>query len=168
MDRFCRDTMRAFNGVQNWIELYKAPTPGSQEITHTVSLCKFGTGFNGFPGICHGGAVMTLMDEALAFAMVANEIERTGQFVDNSNKQLLVEGRPLTEVLKGLMVTTTLNLKFLKPVRCPGVVGIEVEVVEMKGHKMKVRGTMMDGDGTPLLKADGLWVRIGGAPKGKL
>ncbi|KAF2655299.1 hypothetical protein K491DRAFT_693045 [Lophiostoma macrostomum CBS 122681] len=167
-DRFCRNTLRAFDGVQNWIEMYKAPTPGSSDTTHTILLCKFGAALNGFPGICHGGAVMSLMDEALALPMFANEVKGTGQFVDPAVTQWLAEGRSLTEVLNGLWVTARLDMQFLKPVTCPGVVGIEVEVLEKKGHKMKMRGTMKDGKGTPLLKADGVWVRVGGAPKEKL
>ena len=134
----------------------------------TISLFKFGTGLNGFPGICHGGAVMALMDEALAFAMVANELERTGRFVDPVFIEKLKQGRPLSEVLHGCMVTTKLDLQFLKPVLCPGIVGVDVEVTEMKGHKMRMVGVMKDGEGVPLVKAEGLWVRIGGAPKGKL
>jgi hypothetical protein len=50
----------------------------------------------------------------------------------------------------------------MKAVLCPGVVGIEVDVLECKGHMMKVRGVMKDGEGVELVRADGLWVRIGG------
>jgi acyl-CoA thioesterase FadM len=104
---------------------------------------------------------MTLMDEALAFAMVANEIERQGVFVKPTWKRAIAEGRPLAEILDGLMVTARLDMKFLKPVICPGVVGVEVVVLENMGHKMKLRGVMKDGNGTPLVQADGVWVRIG-------
>ncbi|KAF2464843.1 uncharacterized protein BDR25DRAFT_396498 [Lindgomyces ingoldianus] len=156
-DRFCRDTIRSYDGTQQWLELYQKPAAETKTVMKTLSLCKYGTGLSGFPGICHGGAVMTLMDEALAFAMVANETESRGAWVgvDLKLKELHETGRPLTEVLKGYMVTAKLDMKFLKPVLCPGVVGIEVEMVEKKGHKMRMRGVMRDGDGVPLVQAEG-------------
>ncbi|KAF2116822.1 HotDog domain-containing protein [Lophiotrema nucula] len=167
-DRFNRDTMSAYNGVQTWVELYEKPAEGSTTVQRSVSLIKFGTGLNGFPGIAHGGATMTLMDEALAFAMIASETEKNeGRWlgINWECKKLLEEGKPIAEVLAGYMVTAKLDMKFLKPVLCPGVVGVEVETIEDKGHKMRMRGVMKDGNGTPLIQADGLWIRMGGGPK---
>lgn len=167
-DCFCHNTMRAYDGIQQWTELYEKPPPQGK-VTRTISLCKFGPGLNGFPGIVHGGALLTLMDEALAYIMVANEtIEHGLEFValdEKAWKQLHAKGRPPQEVLKGRFVTAKLDIKFLSPVLCPGVVGIEVNILENKAHKMTMRGMMRDGIGTPLLQADGLWVKIGGAPK---
>ncbi|KAF1942014.1 hypothetical protein EJ02DRAFT_454678 [Clathrospora elynae] len=167
-DRFCRDTMSSHDGVQQWLELYEKPAPGAK-ITRSLSLCKFGTGLNGFPSICHGGALLTLMDEALAAVMVANETLETGiefsKLDEGFWKRAQVDGRPVQEVLKGRMVTAKLDIKFLAPVLCPGIVGIEVDVLENRGHKMKITGTMKDVKGKPLLQAEGLWVKIGGAAK---
>ncbi|KAF2259070.1 hypothetical protein CC78DRAFT_537371 [Lojkania enalia] len=153
------------NGVQSWVELYKKPPQGSKAVTKTISLCKYDSGLMGFTGICHGGAAMTLMDEALGFAMVANETEKLGDWAKMSLDWagLLKKGRPITEVLNGMMVTAKLDHTFLRPVLCPGIVGIEVVVLEDKEYKMRMRGVMKDGDGNPLLQADGLWVRIGGS-----
>lgn len=161
-DRFPRDTMRSYDGVQHWLELYEKPATGSKTVTKTVSLIKYGMGLHGFPGICHGGAVMTLMDEALAFAMVANETEAKGKWAGllKERKNWIAEGKSLTEVLDGYLVTARLDLKFLKPVLCPGIVGVEVDMLENQGHKMRMRGVMKDGNGTPLMQADGTWVRI--------
>jgi acyl-coenzyme A thioesterase PaaI-like protein len=166
-DRFCRDTIRSHNGMQRWVELYERPKAGSTAVTHTISLAKFGSGLGGFMGICHGGAVMTIMDEALSFAMVANEVELHGGWTvgDSDVHRILEEGKPIAEALRGFMVTAKLDVKFLKPVLCPGVVGIDVYVMENKGHKMRIKGVMKDGQGTPLLEIEGVWVRIGGAAK---
>ncbi|KAH7392701.1 hypothetical protein BKA66DRAFT_412353 [Pyrenochaeta sp. MPI-SDFR-AT-0127] len=167
-DVFCRDTMRAHDGVQEWLELYEKPASGNN-VTKSLSLCKFGLGLNGFPGIAHGGAILTIMDEALAYFMVANETLASGvdftKLGEETWKQLLADGRPPQEVLKGRFVTAKLDVKFLRPVLCPGVVGIEVEVLEKQGHKMKMRGIMKDEKGLPLIQVDGLWVKMGGTPK---
>lgn len=168
IDVFNRETMRANNGVQHWLELYPKPAPG-ESVTRSVSLIKFGNGLSGFPGTCHGGALLTLMDEALAYIMVANEIESTeSDFTKLGNgqwKEMHEQGRPLSELLKGCYVTAKLDINFLNPVICPGVVGIETELLETKGHRMKMRAVMKDGKGTPLMQADGTWVKLGGAAK---
>ncbi|KAF2790628.1 hypothetical protein K505DRAFT_327452 [Melanomma pulvis-pyrius CBS 109.77] len=167
IDRYCRDAMCGEDGIQHWVELTQRPAPGSQAVSKTVSLCKYGDRLGGFPGILHGGAVMTLMDEALGFAMVARETALKGSWtgLPPNWRQLLDENRPLAEILNGVMVTAKSDVKFLKPVPCPGLVGIEVEILESIGQKMKIRGVMKDGNGASLVQADGLWVRIGGAVK---
>ncbi|CAO2650983.1 Nn.00g092800.m01.CDS01 [Neocucurbitaria sp. VM-36] len=139
VDRFCRDTMRAHNGIQRWLELYEQPAPGTK-LTTSITLCQFGPGFYGYPGIAHGGALLALMDDALSYIHVIND----------------TIFKPPQEAFKGRLVTAKLDVKFLKPVLCPGVMGIEVEMLEDKGHKMKIRGIMKDEKGTPLLQADGL------------
>jgi acyl-coenzyme A thioesterase PaaI-like protein len=166
---FTRVSMYANDGVQRWLETYQKPTTPDAPVTRTMSLVKFGPGLIGFPGICHGGAVATIMDEALAFFMIANQLEK-GE-VDPSDvtqgrwKELHEQDKPLSEVLKGWYVTAKLDLKFLQPVLCPGLVGIETELVEEKGRGKKIRAVMKDAKGTPLMQADGLWVKVGGAAK---
>jgi acyl-coenzyme A thioesterase PaaI-like protein len=163
-DRYCRLALQCEQGISHWLELTQLPPPGSKVISKTVTLVKYGESLNGFPGILHGGAIMSLMDEALGFAMVASERSIYGGFGTRPQdwKKMLAEGKPWAEVLKGNMVTAKMEVKFLKAVLCPGVVGIEVDILECKGHMMKVRGVMKDGEGVELVRADGLWVRIGG------
>ncbi|KAF1962989.1 hypothetical protein CC80DRAFT_102274 [Byssothecium circinans] len=171
-DLFCRETMSANNGLQQWVELYENPAPGSTLTARTVSLCKFGEGLMGFPTTCHGGAVMTMMDEALGWAMIVQETmgSRTdpadwAKRYNENSKSMLKERAPLEKALKGYLVTAHLEMKFLRPVHCPGVVGIEVKIVEDKGYKMKLRAIIKNGDGTPLVQADALWVRLGGGSR---
>ncbi|KAH7090357.1 HotDog domain-containing protein [Paraphoma chrysanthemicola] len=167
-DVFNRETIRTNDGVQYWLEMHPKPAPGTT-VERTISLVKFGNGLSGFPGTAHGGALLTLMDEALAYVMVANQIgAKKTDFTGLGNRQWkeqLAQGRPMSEVLKGWYVTAKMDIKFLKPVLCPGIVGIETQLLENKGHRMKMRAIMKDGKGTPLLQADGTWVQIGGAAK---
>jgi acyl-coenzyme A thioesterase PaaI-like protein len=167
-DIFNRETIRANDGVQYWLELHPKPAPGAA-VERTVSLVKYGNGLSGFPGTVHGGALLTLMDEALAYVMVANQVgAKKTDFASLGNrrwKELHQQGRPPSEVLEGWYVTAKMDIKFLKPVLCPGVVGIETELLENTGRRMKMRAVMKDGKGTPLLQADGTWVQIGGAAK---
>jgi acyl-coenzyme A thioesterase PaaI-like protein len=161
-------TLAANDGVQHWLELHLKPAPG-EKVQKSLTLIKFGHGLGGFPGICHGGAILTLMDEGLAYIMVANIRGETDLDLSSLYKGMWTEIREqrqsLAEVLKGSYVTAKMDIKFLQPVPCPGVVGIEAEAIEIKEHKMKMRAVMKDSKGTPLLQADGVWVKIGGAAK---
>jgi len=164
-DRFCRETMRANHGVRHWLELYEKPAPG-EKITKSISLIKYGTGLNGFPGICHGGALFTLMDEAMLHIMVANTVLEHGLGFMKVGEEYwrlqLNEGRSAQEVLKGRLATAGMSMKFLAPVLCPGVVGIETDVLEDKTNKMKMRAIMRDRQGRPVVQAEALWVRVRG------
>jgi acyl-coenzyme A thioesterase PaaI-like protein len=165
IDHFCRKTMCTNDGVSHWVELYLKPAPG-ETVKKTISLVKFGTGLTGFSGICHGGATLSFMDEALGYSMVVNQIIDPGSAWSDKNNDYMgaiKQGKSLAEVLKGMYVTAKLEIKFLQPVVAPGLVGIETQVLEIKGHKMKMRGIMKDAKGTPLMQADGVWVKIGGA-----
>jgi acyl-coenzyme A thioesterase PaaI-like protein len=166
-DKFCLNAMRANDGVSHWLELFLRPAPG-ESVQKTVSLIRFGSGLGGIPGICHGGATLALMDEGLAYAMIANEISDDDNHLADLHSNMwraIEEGKPLAEALKGMYVTAKLDIKFLRPVPSPGLVGIETEVLEIKGPKMKMRGIMKDAKGIPVMQADGLWVKIGGAAK---
>ena len=166
-DVFCSLTMRANNGVQHWLEAYPTTPPG-EKIMKTASFLKFDKGVNGFPGICHGGATMAFMDEGLAYAMVVNEFLENADGLASKHREMweaISKGTSLIEVLKGMFVTAKIEIQFLGPVIVPGMVGIETEIVELKEHKMKMRGVMKDAKGRPLMQADGIWVKIGGAAK---
>jgi acyl-coenzyme A thioesterase PaaI-like protein len=165
MDRFCGKTLYANDGVSNWVEMYLKPEPG-ESVKRTISLLKFGNGLMGFAGICHGGATLSFLDEGLGYSMVVNEAMNAGSAwstmgIDDAFAAIK-QGKPMAEVLKGLYVTAKLEIQFLQAVMVPGLVGIETQVLESKGHKMKMRATMKDAKGTPLMQADGVWVKIGG------
>jgi len=173
-DLFCADTIRNPDGMQLWAELYERPVQGSTNVDRALSLCKFGGGLAGFPTICHGGAAMTMMDDALGFLALANKVEEAGIDADDFGllnqtiwKEALKNGKSLKDAAQEVYVTAHLDLKFLQPVPCPGMVGIECTVVERKdrGHKIRMVGVMKDAKGTPLIRAESLWIRLGGAVK---
>jgi acyl-CoA thioesterase FadM len=99
--------------------------------------------------------------------MVASEVNRRQIDFAKADEEtlqrmkLVQKGTPLSEALAGLYLTASLEVKFLKPVLCPGVVGIETELLENKGRMMKMKATMKDGGGTPLLITSAVFVRLG-------
>lgn len=170
-DRYVRDTMRSYDGVQTWLELYEKPALGSKVVKRSLSLCKFGPGLMGLPTVCHGGVVMTMFDDAFGFAVIANHSEAAEQNIaewgvlGDTSTRLLESGRPIEEFLVGHMVTARMETRFLKPVPCPGVVGIEVTVLEIKDRKITLSGVMKDVNGTPLARSEALFVKLAGAAK---
>ncbi|PSN63653.1 hypothetical protein BS50DRAFT_576274 [Corynespora cassiicola Philippines] len=174
-DHYPEHTLQAPGAIQYWVEAYKKPDPSSKVPTKCVSLCKFGVALAGFPGICHGGAIMSIMDEALSALMFAMLVERRGGPREDGSwgplgdvnvwRERLNEGRPIAEILEGQYVTAKLDFKFIAPVPCPGLVGVEVDLLEHTANKMKFRGVMKDSRGIPLLQADGVWVELRPVPK---
>jgi acyl-coenzyme A thioesterase PaaI-like protein len=166
-NKFGRLAMRANDGVSHWLELYLKPAPG-EEVKRTVSLIKFGTGITGQPGIAHGGATMTMMDDGLACPMISNELVGHGDNLTKLQKEMwemIEQGKSVVKALEGYYVTAKLDVKFLRPVPVPGVVGIETEMLESTGKKMKMRGVMKDAKGTPLMQGDAVYVKLGGGAK---
>ncbi|KAF2017195.1 hypothetical protein BU24DRAFT_420227 [Aaosphaeria arxii CBS 175.79] len=164
-DYFCRDIITSNSGVSHWVEAYQKPSTDRPHVEKSISLFSFGKGLGGYSGICHGGALMTMMDEALGYTMVKDEIENKGSDWSGEWLERLKKGESLSDFLVGFMLTAKLDFTFFAPVVCPGVIGIEVELIEHKGHRMKLQGTMRDAKGRPLLKAVGTWVRLSRAAK---
>jgi hypothetical protein len=66
LDTFCRETIRQNDGVQHWLELHPKMAPGD-DIKRSISLVQFGSGISGFVSTAHGGALLTMMDEAVGY-----------------------------------------------------------------------------------------------------
>jgi hypothetical protein len=64
LDTFCRETIRQENGVQHWLEMHPRAAPGDG-IKRGISLVQYGSGISGFVSTAHGGALLTMMDEAV-------------------------------------------------------------------------------------------------------
>lgn len=171
-DNYGAETLSGESRIHAWAELYpKIALTHTPVVDRTISLFKFGPGLSGFPNICHGGAIMTMIDEALGAMMLAKmrEVEGTDQatFIERWDSMLGSEGGieagKLSMYMKDFFVTAKLDLKFLAPVLCPGVVGVECKLVEKTKDRMKIDAVMKDGKGRPLVRAESLWVQMGKA-----
>jgi acyl-coenzyme A thioesterase PaaI-like protein len=170
-DGYCVEALPGETRIQAWAELCPkiASTTGAPAIDRTMSLYKFGAGLSGYINICHGGAIMSMMDEALGAMMLAKMREAEGidqvTFIERWDMMWGVEPGKMISGMKDFFVTAKLELKFLAPVMCPGVVGVECTLVEKTKNKMRINAVMKDGKGRPLVAAESLWVRT---ERGKL
>ena len=85
---------------------------------------------------------MTILDEAMGFAVMA-----------------LVP----SQGTENLPLTAGCSVKFLKPVDCPGSVGVKVKIIENGTKKTKVEATMIDSNEREVAIAESVWIRPGGS-----
>ncbi|KAH9050031.1 mitochondrial protein [Lactarius hengduanensis] len=93
-----------------------------------------GRGLCGHDGLVHGGLLATLLDEALARTATQNLPEKIG-------------------------VTANLSVNYRAPTRADQFVVMRIRLLEAKGRKVRVSGTVEDLDGNVLIEASGLFVQ---------
>ncbi|KAI9676502.1 MAG: hypothetical protein M1817_000660 [Caeruleum heppii] len=116
-----------------------AITPRVDEVRIFLSLRP---GVNGYPHVCHGGVVATIMDEACGSLMSANK-----DLYD-------------VTVVREAAVTAKLSVSFLKPVKTPQTVLVTARLREVRGKKCYVDAELNDSNGVVLATAETLWITV--------
>jgi acyl-coenzyme A thioesterase PaaI-like protein len=100
---------------------------------------------SGFPNTLQGGAIATLLDCHLCWAVIAAAYTAEGREVG--------EGDPI------IYVTAELNLRYLRPTPIDGPLQLTGRAEGPVGRKMRAVGEMGDGQ-TVTATAEGLFVRV--------
>lgn len=58
----------------------------------SISVVFFGGGLSGWPGVVHGGAIATVLDEALGTVAVKSFPQKTGTIIPLVPRPIIVEG----------------------------------------------------------------------------
>ncbi|KAK4151166.1 acyl-coenzyme A thioesterase THEM4 [Chaetomidium leptoderma] len=117
-------------------------------IREVKSFLALGPMLNGWEGICHGGMVVTLLDEVMGQVFAVNKT--LGR----------MEGNPV--------MTGYLNTRFEKPVRTGGaaekasVVMVTGRLVRQEGRKYWMEGDVQGEGGVVLARAESLFVMLRG------
>lgn len=114
------------------------PQPSIPEVKTLVTL---GPLVSGFGGVCHGGIVMTLLDEALSLLVQVNW--KRGAIKGNTQ-----------------LMTAYLNTMFSKPVTVPGTFLVTARLDKVEGRKAFGSVWIEDEHGVTLTKAEGLFVMV--------
>lgn len=114
---------------------------GVREMKLLVTL---GAGLNGWPGICHGGAIATLIDEFMGALMNVHRKERVAAGHADSGL--------------GNTLTAKLEVEYKAPVTTPGTYVITVEFEKIEGRKLWVVGRIEDQAGKVGVKARALFI----------
>ena len=97
--------------------------------------------------------MVTIIDESMGIFLSRNQ-ER-GAFSSDGSTKMGEEGN-------GDVMTGELKVKFIRPVRTPGVVKVDVGLGEVNGRKYGVLAEMTDCDGAVIAKGEGLWIAMKG------
>lgn len=126
--------------ISNFLVLYKPPPGLRDRVDELQALITVGFGLNGFPGVCHGGLVATLLDEVMGMLPVLN-MERG--VVPSSS-----------------YMTGYLNTKYIFPVRTQSTVLVTAHIEEIRGRKWYIEGMIQDEKGTILSKGSSLYIAL--------
>ncbi|TVY47195.1 hypothetical protein LOCC1_G003433 [Lachnellula occidentalis] len=103
-------------------------------------------GVNGYKGTAHGGFSGWCWMRLWGLRRMLRLISLTGMH---------------TRVEHGAL-TASLTVNFKKPLYTPRVVVVRGRVVDKKGRKLTVKGSLADGEGNVLAEADGVWIMANG------
>jgi acyl-coenzyme A thioesterase PaaI-like protein len=147
-DSLFAGTLRSAETITAALTLCKYPT---HEVPHRIeevrTFFSLGKGMNGYPYVCHGGMVATMLDETMGLLLSFNK--------DLENAAIRAE-----------TVTVYLNVRYLKPVATPQTVVVTAILKEIKGgKKYYIDGAVMNESGEPLAKAEALWMALKNSEK---
>ncbi|KAH6692381.1 HotDog domain-containing protein [Plectosphaerella plurivora] len=133
------DTIKAF------LALYRLPPPSppgspATRIDEARFLITLGYNVAGYPHVCHGGIVMTILDEVIGLLLPLNK-ERNAI--------------PETSYMTGY-----LNTSFLKPVSVPGTYLCRSTIDKVEGRKYWMTGTIEDSTGAVVARGEALYIGL--------
>ena len=95
---------------------------------------------DGWPSVLHGGIVATLMDEMMGTLLVIN--------AKRTRSRSMATGRDAEAAADVIGAhTAQLNVRYLAPVKTPGVVLVTCKITSWEGRKIKMKATVMQKGG---------------------
>lgn len=110
-------------------------------IPEVKTLITLGPLVSGFPGVCHGGVVMAVLDEVLSILVQLNW------------KRGVIRGTTQ-------LMTAYLNTTFSRPVAVPGTYLVRATLDRVQGRKAFGSVWVEDEHGVVLTRAEGLFVMV--------
>lgn len=138
-------TLRTAATIPAFAVFYEAPADPRALLTEVGALLTLGPMLNGWRGVCHGGIVVTVLDEVLGQIPALNRVR--GALPDWTT------------------MTAYLNTKFEAPVRTDERDGgktvlVRARLARHEGRKMWIEGAMEDEKGRVLARGEALFVQI--------
>ncbi|KAK1756804.1 HotDog domain-containing protein [Echria macrotheca] len=134
-------TLNRPDAIAAFAVFYTPPPSPSDLLEEVGAFLTLGPMLNGWKGICHGGIVMTILDEVC------------GQLAAINRARGVVKDIP--------MMTAYLNVKFVAPVRTGTTVLVRAWMARREGsRKYFVEGVMEDEGKRVLARAEGLFIQL--------
>jgi acyl-coenzyme A thioesterase PaaI-like protein len=133
-------TLNSPGTVDAFVIFYNQPQNDQEPIQEIKSFLTLGSGLNGYPGVCHGGIVASILDEVLSFFLPLNA--RRNVF-------------PQVNYMTGY-----LNTSYLGPIPTSTTVMCVARVVKIDGRKVYLEGHIENEAGAVLAKGDALFIGL--------
>ncbi len=148
-DALFGETLKTDRTISACLSLYKKPATPNTRIEEVMTLLSLESGVNGYPHVCHGGIVATMLDEVMGILLAVNKDleEDVARTTGGSAERMAT-------------VTAQLVVKYLKAIATPQNVCVKVWFSEIKGRKLWMQGTIEDETGTVLAGGEALFVQI--------
>ncbi|KAK2001544.1 thioesterase superfamily protein [Colletotrichum falcatum] len=141
-DRFFGKTLNHSEGIPACVSFY-SESPGKSVITELSILFALSQGVDGYPSVAHGGMIAVLIDEVLGVLIQRNmDTERDDP------------------VFKMNTVTSSMDIKYLRPITTPGVVLGVGQIKEIRGKRILLGAVVKDSNGVDLVTCDSVWIGI--------
>ncbi|KAI1263711.1 thioesterase superfamily protein [Xylariaceae sp. FL1019] len=133
-------TLKTDGTIKAMLQFFDRPATPQERVEEIKVFLTLGCGLNGYPGVCHGGLVTTILDEVVGLLIPIN-MERE-------------------MILRGTYMTAYLNTTFVKPVATSSTVLARASFTKVEGRKYFAIGSIEDENGVLLAKADALFVQL--------
>ncbi|KAL9122430.1 MAG: hypothetical protein Q9187_001011 [Circinaria calcarea] len=140
-DALFAETLNTQETIRACLSFYKQPPLGVSHVHEVCMLVSLGYRVNGYPHLCHGGIIATILDEVMGNLLTVNKnMEHAA--------------------VRGTSVTAYLNVTYLKPVVTPLTILLTARFREITGRKYYVDASIEDGNKAVLAKAEALFIRV--------
>lgn len=133
-------TLNTASTIPRLLFFYDRPSP-SMPVTEVRALITLGEDVAGHKGVCHGGVVMSLLDE------VAGELGGVNQMMG-------------TVPPHQMLVTAYLNTKFIRPLMVPSTVYGRSWMTKVEGRKYYVEVVIEDENGVAVASAEAMFMAM--------
>ncbi|KAJ9164748.1 hypothetical protein NKR19_g1013 [Coniochaeta hoffmannii] len=140
-DKLFNSTLKTETTIAEYVALYKPPPDtGDGPIAELKGILTLGPDVNGFPNVCHGGIVATLLDEVMGELINVNLKHRT--------------------IKRTSYMTGYLNTSYKGKVTTPGTYLVVARMGKVDGRKLFISATVEDGQGAVLAKGEALFIGL--------
>ncbi|KAI0393453.1 thioesterase superfamily protein [Xylariaceae sp. FL0594] len=137
---FFAETLNTAGTITHMLEVYAEPSCRGERVdAYKALLTLGGAGVSGHKGVCHGGFVTAVLDEAVGLFIPIN----------------LGRG----SIPKGTYMTAYLNTTFLRPVPASGTILVRSRITRVEGRKYYTEGEIVDETGEVLTRAEALFIQ---------
>lgn len=126
--------------ISNFIVVHREPQSSETGIQELRAFLTLNSDISGFPGVCHGGIVATILDEVIGSLLQVNKMRGA--------------------VPNVVYMTAYLNTTYMSPVRLPGTIMVTSKVALIEGRRHYLEAVVEDESQTTLAKASALFVAL--------